>query len=109
MPAPGPSMSTHRHNPASSFRPPQNVTWNGHRYLAMPNPVRIGPVKVNLIGYQSVRRDRRVKAAPIGIIRQNQAAAADVAVGEPSTRSPLPSRVHADLRASLAAAGRANI
>ena len=46
---------------------------------------------------------------PIGIVRQNQAAAADVAVCEPSTRSPLPSRDHADLRASLAAAGRANI
>src|SRR5450631_1299248 len=108
MPAPGPSMSTHRHNPASSFRPPRNVTWNGHRYLAMPNSVRIGPIKVNLIGYQSVRRDPRVKVLAARI-RQNQAAAADVAAGEPSTRSPLPSRVHADLRASLAAKGRANI
>src|ERR1700682_178766 len=105
MPAPGPSMSTHRHNPASSFRPPQNVTWNGHRCLAMPNTVRIGPVKVNLIGYQRVRGDRQSTGCLIGIIRQNQAAAGDVAVGEPSTRSPLPSRVHADLSASLAVAG----
>jgi hypothetical protein len=24
-----------------------------HRYLAMPNPVRIGPIKVNVIGYQN--------------------------------------------------------
>src|ERR1022692_1659557 len=62
MPALGPSMSTHRHNPASSFRLPQtHVTWNGHRYLTMPDPVRIGPIKVNVIGYQSVRRDRPVK------------------------------------------------
>src|ERR1700730_2238463 len=61
MPAPGPSMSTHRHNPASSFRPPRNVTWNGHRYHAMPNRVRIDPIKVNVINYQSVRRGRHVK------------------------------------------------
>src|SRR5580704_1871821 len=61
MPAPGPSMSTHRHSPASSFRPPRNVTWNGHRYPAMPNRVRIGPIKVNVINYQSVRRGGRVK------------------------------------------------
>jgi len=50
------------------------VTWNGHRYLAMPNSVRIGPVKVNLIGYQSVRRDRPVKihGRPEGMGRQAQ-------------------------------------
>jgi hypothetical protein len=59
-------MSTRRHNPASNFRLRRtHVTWNGHRYLTMPTPARIGPIYLETIGYQSVRRctpPRRGKA-----------------------------------------------